>query len=72
MTILAVTLNTAIDLTTDTGKVESGDKHRCGPVRLDLGGGGVSVSRAIPKLGKPIAMAFLSWQSGVTTTGART
>ena len=51
MTILTVTLNPALDLTTDTGKVESGDKLRCGPARLDPGGGGVNVSRAIAKLG---------------------
>ena len=50
MTILTVTLNPALDLTTDTGKVESGYKLRCGPARLDPGGG-VNVSRAIAKLG---------------------
>ena len=52
MTILTVTLNPALDLTTDTGKVESGYKLRCGPARLDPGGGGVNVSRAIAKLGE--------------------
>jgi 6-phosphofructokinase 2 len=51
MAILTVTLNPALDLTTDTGKVESGYKLRCGPARLDPGGGGVNVSRAIAKLG---------------------
>lgn len=51
MTILTVTLNPALDLTTDVGKVESGYKLRCGPARFDPGGGGVNVSRAIAKLG---------------------
>lgn len=51
MSILTVTLNPAVDMTTDTGKVESGYKLRCGPARLDPGGGGVNVSRAIAKLG---------------------
>ncbi|MGB0085043.1 MAG: 1-phosphofructokinase family hexose kinase [Rhodomicrobiaceae bacterium] len=51
MSILTVTLNPAIDLTTDVDKVESGYKLRCGPARLDPGGGGVNVSRAIAKLG---------------------
>ena len=51
MTILTITLNPALDLTTDTEKVESGYKLRCGPARLDPGGGGVNVSRAIAKLG---------------------
>jgi 6-phosphofructokinase 2 len=51
MSILTVTLNPALDLTTETGKVESGYKLRCGPARFDPGGGGVNVSRAIAKLG---------------------
>ena len=51
MTILTVTLNPALDLTTETEKVESGYKLRCGPARLDPGGGGVNVSRAMAKLG---------------------
>ena len=51
MTILTVTLNPVLDLTTDVGKVESGYKLRCGPAHLNPGGGGVNVSRAIAKLG---------------------
>jgi 6-phosphofructokinase 2 len=51
MSILTVTLNPALDLATDVDKVESGYKLRCGPARLDPGGGGVNVSRAIAKLG---------------------
>ncbi len=51
MVILTVTLNPALDLSTDVEKVESGQKLRCGPARLDPGGGGVNVTRAISKLG---------------------
>ncbi len=51
MSILTVTLNPALDLTTDVDRVESGYKLRCGPARFDPGGGGVNVSRAIAKLG---------------------
>lgn len=51
MTILTVTLNPAIDMTTSVGKLVSGPKMRCGTPRFDPGGGGVNVSRAIAKLG---------------------
>jgi len=51
MSILTITLNPALDLTTAVDRVESGHKLRCGPARLDPGGGGVNVSRAIAKLG---------------------
>jgi 6-phosphofructokinase 2 len=51
MAILTVTLNPALDLTTEVDKVESGPKLRCGPPRFDPGGGGVNVTRAISKLG---------------------
>jgi 6-phosphofructokinase 2 len=49
--ILTVTLNPALDLSTDVETVRSGTKLRCGPERFDAGGGGVNVSRAIAKLG---------------------
>jgi 6-phosphofructokinase 2 len=51
MPIVTITLNPALDLTTAVDRVESGYKLRCGPARLDPGGGGVNVSRAIAKLG---------------------
>jgi 6-phosphofructokinase 2 len=51
MSILTITVNPAVDLTTDVQDVESGYKLRCGPARLDPGGGGVNVTRAIAKLG---------------------
>lgn len=51
MAILTVTVNPALDISTDVSRVESGAKLRCGPPRFDPGGGGVNVSRAIAKLG---------------------
>ena len=49
--ILTITLNPALDLTTSVGRLAPLLKLRCGPVRLDPGGGGVNVSRAIKELG---------------------
>ncbi len=49
--IITVTLNPALDLSTQTAEVRAGIKLRCDPPRADPGGGGVNVSRAIHKLG---------------------
>lgn len=59
MAILTITLNPALDLSTDTERVKSGGKLRCGPARYDPGGGGVNVSRAIAKLGGE-SLAFIA------------
>ncbi len=49
--ILTVTLNPALDLATKVGAVVSNVKLRCEPARLDPGGGGINVSRAVRILG---------------------
>lgn len=49
--VLTITLNPALDLTTSVDHLAPARKLRCGPVRLDPGGGGVNVSRAIKELG---------------------
>lgn len=49
--ILTITLNPALDLSTETPEVSAGPKLRCAPPRYDAGGGGVNVSRAIAFLG---------------------
>jgi 6-phosphofructokinase 2 len=49
--ILTVTLNPALDLDTSTPEVVPGPKLRCSAPRIDPGGGGVNVSRAIRILG---------------------
>jgi 6-phosphofructokinase 2 len=49
--ILTITLNPALDVTTSVGAVRPQQKLRCGPPRYDPGGGGVNVSRAIKELG---------------------
>ena len=49
--ILTVTPNPALDVSTSTDRVEPEHKLRCGPTRLDPGGGGVNVSRVVRNLG---------------------
>ncbi len=51
MGILTVTLNPAVDLETRTPELVPGDKLRCAPPRIDPGGGGINVARAIHVLG---------------------
>ncbi|GAA5210271.1 1-phosphofructokinase family hexose kinase [Microbacterium kyungheense] len=49
--ILTVTPNPALDVSTSTPRVMPESKMRCGPTRLDPGGGGVNVSRVVRNLG---------------------
>lgn len=49
--ILTVTANPALDVSTSVDRVEPEHKLRCGPTRLDPGGGGVNVSRVVRSLG---------------------
>ena len=49
--ILTITLNPAVDLDTATAEVRPGPKLRCETPRLDPGGGGINVSRALRELG---------------------
>lgn len=49
--IVTITVNPALDLSTSTARVVSEHKLRCGPTRLDPGGGGINVSRVVHRLG---------------------
>lgn len=49
--ILAITLNPALDFATSVPRITANEKLYCGPARVDPGGGGVNVARAIGKLG---------------------
>lgn len=49
--ILTVTLNPALDIATSAAKVRADVKLRCAAPRIDPGGGGINVSRAIAVLG---------------------
>lgn len=55
--IVTVTLNPALDITTEVDQLLSGKKLRCQTPRYDPGGGGINVSRAIKKLGSE-SLAF--------------
>jgi 6-phosphofructokinase 2 len=49
--IVTLTINPALDISTSTPRVVSEHKLRCGPSRIDPGGGGVNVARTIHRLG---------------------
>lgn len=49
--ILTITVNPAIDVSTSIDQVTTDQKLRCGPTRLDPGGGGVNVARVVQRLG---------------------
>ncbi len=50
-TIVTLTINPAVDLFTATDRIEPEHKLRCSAPRIDPGGGGINVSRALNKLG---------------------
>jgi 6-phosphofructokinase 2 len=49
--IVTLTINPALDISTSTPRVFKNHKLRCGPSRIDPGGGGVNVARTIHNLG---------------------
>ena len=68
--ILTITLNPALDLSTEVGTVSPGPKLRCEEPRHDPGGGGVNVSRAIKRLGgQSIAFVALGGETGAAYKG---
>jgi 6-phosphofructokinase 2 len=68
--ILTITLNPALDLSTETGILVPDRKLRCTAPRLDPGGGGINVSRAIARLGgTSTALVALGGATGETIAG---
>lgn len=57
--ILTVTLNPALDQTTEVARLVEGAKMRCAAPRLDPGGGGANVSRALARFGRE-SLAFIA------------
>ncbi len=49
--VLTVTINPAVDVTTEVEALEPKKKLRCAPPRYDPGGGGINVARMIANLG---------------------
>jgi 6-phosphofructokinase 2 len=65
--IVTLTMNPAIDVSTSTARVMSEHKLRCGPSRIDPGGGGVNVARTIHHLGgDALAIYAVGGLTGVT------
>ena len=56
--VVTLTINPALDVTVPVDKVVSGPKLRCGPPRLDPGGGGINVSRVLHRLGVPTVALY--------------
>jgi len=57
-TIVTLTMNPALDITTDTDVVGPTDKMRCSAVRYEPGGGGVNVARIAHVLGASVTAVF--------------
>ena len=57
-TIVTLTMNPALDITTDTDVVVPTDKMRCGQARYDPGGGGITVARVAQLLGTSVSAVF--------------
>ena len=55
---MTLTMNPALDITTDTDRVIPTDKMRCGLPRYDPGGGGINVARIAHVLGASASAIF--------------
>ena len=63
--VLTLTLNPALDVSTAVARVTPGPKLRCGPAKIDPGGGGLNVSRALRFLGaESLALVALGGVTG--------
>ncbi len=58
--IVTLTMNPALDLTSDTGALEAGHKTRCEPPRRTPGGGGINVARGLRDLGDDVLAVYPS------------
>ncbi|MFE3837238.1 1-phosphofructokinase family hexose kinase [Pseudogemmobacter sonorensis] len=68
--ILTITLNPALDMSTEVGEILPGHKLRCAEPLLDPGGGGLNVSRAIRALGgDSLALVALGGLTGDRLAG---
>src|SRR3974390_392075 len=58
MKIVTLTLNPALDISTNVDQVLPFTKLRCGAFRRDPGGGGVNVARLVRRLGGEVTAVF--------------
>src|SRR5512144_2619611 len=57
-TIVTLTMNPALDVTTSADRVSPTSKVRCRGVRYDAGGGGINVARIARVLGASVSAVF--------------
>ncbi|QHE78216.1 1-phosphofructokinase family hexose kinase [Hydrogenophaga sp. PBL-H3] len=50
-TVLCLTMNPSVDVSTHADRVVPADKLRCGPARRDAGGGGLNVASVVHRMG---------------------
>lgn len=68
--IATLTLNPALDKSTEVGHLVPEQKLRCAPMRLDAGGGGINVSKAVQRLGgQSVAIFPVGGHNGTTLCG---
>ena len=73
MSIVTLTLNPTLDLSTSVDLIEPWHKLRCAEPRLDPGGGGINVARVVKELGgDPIAIVALGGHVGSLVADAVT
>jgi len=56
--IVTLTINPAIDIFVNVGRVESTRKLRCSPPKRDPGGGGINVARVAHRLGSDVTAIY--------------
>ncbi len=56
--ILTLTLNPTIDVSTSVGRLEPIRKLRCGPALRQPGGGGINVARVVRRLGSDVVAVY--------------
>ena len=56
--IVTLTMNPALDISTDTEMVRPTDKVRCGAASYDAGGGGINVAKIAHVLGAPVSAVY--------------
>jgi 6-phosphofructokinase 2 len=56
--IATLTMNPALDLSTETSRVEPTHKLRCGSPRFDPGGGGINAARVVHELGGDVVAIY--------------
>ena len=57
-TVLCLTMNPSVDVSTHTDRVVPSDKLRCGPAGRDAGGGGLNVASVVHRLGGSSSALF--------------